>query len=159
MMGPIDHPETYSSGLLKHPKGILLFGPPGTGKTMMAKVSADMLNAAFLGSFLWLVVSSSAGQSSFWCFGCHRLNFKSTDFSLQCSILFLLAGHGKVLPRLLHGCATKCDTEQMVWRHKQSHWWHLQASSQTVSARHALCHLHRYSLLTVCIAFAHSAAA
>jgi len=45
---PLTHPELYEEVGIKPPKGVILYGVPGTGKTLLAKAVANSTSATFL---------------------------------------------------------------------------------------------------------------
>ncbi len=45
---PLTHPELYEEVGVKPPKGVILYGAPGTGKTLLAKAVANSTAATFL---------------------------------------------------------------------------------------------------------------
>ncbi|KAK8815410.1 hypothetical protein WA158_003622 [Blastocystis sp. Blastoise] len=45
---PLTHPELFEEIGIKPPKGVILYGEPGTGKTLLAKAVANKTSATFL---------------------------------------------------------------------------------------------------------------
>eukprot|EP01080_Neovahlkampfia_damariscottae_P002275 gene2275-2449_t len=45
---PLTHPELYEDMGIRPPKGVILYGEPGTGKTLLAKAVANSTSATFL---------------------------------------------------------------------------------------------------------------
>ncbi|WP_424358139.1 CDC48 family AAA ATPase [Methanocella sp. MCL-LM] len=60
---PLRHPELFQKLGIEPPKGVLLFGPPGTGKTMIAKAVASETDAHFINISGPEIMSKYYGES------------------------------------------------------------------------------------------------
>ena len=61
---PIMHPEIFEEIGIEPPKGILLYGTPGTGKTLLAKAVANNTNARFIKLVASEFVNKYLGEGS-----------------------------------------------------------------------------------------------
>ena len=60
---PVLHPEIYTSTGIQPPRGVLLHGPPGCGKTTIANALAGDLGVSFINISAPSVVSGMSGES------------------------------------------------------------------------------------------------
>ncbi len=60
---PLKHPEVYERMGIRPPKGILLYGPPGCGKTLLAKAVATESEANFIAVKGPEILSNLVGES------------------------------------------------------------------------------------------------
>lgn len=60
---PLTHPEVYTHTGIQPPRGVLLHGPPGCGKTMLANAMAGELGLPFLSVSAPSIISGMSGES------------------------------------------------------------------------------------------------
>ncbi len=81
---PLKHPEAFNRLGIKPPRGILLFGPPGCGKTLLAKAVATESEANFVSIKGPEVLSKWVGESE----RAIRVIFRRARQAAPCIIFF-----------------------------------------------------------------------
>jgi len=61
---PLRHPSLFKTLGIKPPKGVLLYGPPGSGKTLIARALACNVEAKFLKVVASGIVDKYIGESA-----------------------------------------------------------------------------------------------
>ena len=93
----MNHPEVYSTLGVSPPRGVLLHGPPGCGKTLLGNSIAGQLNMPLLRLVGPELVAGVSGESE------RRVRdlFETAQNSAPC-VLFL--GKFTEIPTLHHSC-------------------------------------------------------
>lgn len=60
---PLSRPELFNDGLRQAPRGVLFYGPPGCGKTMLAKAIAKEAGVRFLNLSVAMLTDKYYGES------------------------------------------------------------------------------------------------
>lgn len=81
---PLKYPEAFEAVQTRPPRGILLFGPPGTGKTMLAKAVATESDANFISIKGPELFSKYVGESE----RAVRETFRKAKQAAPCIIFF-----------------------------------------------------------------------
>jgi len=113
---PLKHPEMFSRMGIEPPKGILLFGPPGCGKTLLAKAVATESEANFIAVRGPEVLSKWVGESE----KAIRKVFQKARQAAPCIVFFdeidsiaprrgLYGGESGVTERLVNQLLTEMD--------------------------------------------------
>jgi transitional endoplasmic reticulum ATPase len=113
---PLKHPEMFTRMGIEPPKGILLFGPPGCGKTLLAKAVATESEANFIAVRGPEVLSKWVGESE----KAIRKVFQKARQAAPCIIFFdeidsiaprrgLYGGESGVTERLVNQLLTEMD--------------------------------------------------
>ena len=84
VIDPIRHAELYSSMGFSRPAGVLLYGPPGCGKTLLAKAIANESGANFIAVKGPELLNKFVGESE----RAVRQLFQRAQSSAPCVIFF-----------------------------------------------------------------------
>lgn len=107
-MLPLQRPELFVKGNLTKPiKGVLLFGPPGTGKTMLAKAVASESGAHFINVSMSSLASKWFGEGEKYVRALFSLANKIAPCVVFIDEVDSMLGRRDKMGRLQHLCVSR----------------------------------------------------
>ena len=107
---PLTHPELYVHLGVEPPRGVLLHGPPGCGKTMLAQAIAGELGVAFYKVAAPEIVSGMSGESE------EKLRAIFEDALASAPSVIFLDEIDAITPKREPVDTYKCRTPSDTWR-------------------------------------------